>query len=74
MPPSPGLITMEKASVSINSPAGVPISQFKTIIPIAGGLLFLFRASPRSAGASFAFKTGEMAAHLEDVEEMEIAC
>ena len=27
--------------VSINSPAGVPISQFKTILPVAAALLFL---------------------------------
>ena len=58
--------------VSINSPAGVPISQFKSIIPIAGGLLFL-QGIAQVCRCIICIKTGEWPAHLEDVEEMEIA-
>jgi TRAP-type mannitol/chloroaromatic compound transport system permease small subunit len=58
--------------VSINSPAGVPISQFKTVIPIAGGLLLL-QGLAQLARCIICIRTGEWPAHLEDVEEMEIA-
>ena len=58
--------------VSINSPAGVPISQFKTVIPIAGGLLLL-EGLAQVARCIICIRTGEWPAHLEDVEEMEIA-
>jgi TRAP-type mannitol/chloroaromatic compound transport system permease small subunit len=58
--------------VSINSPAGVPISQFKTVIPIAGGLLLL-QGLAQVARCIICIRTGEWPAHLEDVEEMEIA-
>ena len=58
--------------VSINSPAGVPISQFKSIIPIAGGLLLL-QGIAQVCRCIICIKTGEWPAHLEDVEEMEIA-
>ena len=58
--------------VSINSPAGVPISQFKTVIPIAGGLLLL-QGLAQVARCIVCIRTGEWPEHLEDVEEMEIA-
>ena len=58
--------------VSINSPVGVPISQFKSIIPIAGVLLFL-QGAAQVCRCIICIKTGEWPAHLEDVEEMEIA-
>jgi TRAP-type mannitol/chloroaromatic compound transport system permease small subunit len=61
-----------KGEVSINSPAGVPISQFKTIIPIAGGLLFL-QGMAQVCRCIICIKTGKWPAHLEDVEELEIA-
>ena len=58
--------------VSINSPAGVPISQFKTIIPVAGALLLL-QGMAQVCRCIICMRTGEWPAHLEDVEEMEIA-
>jgi|TARA_B100000315_G_scaffold211429_1_gene208200 TRAP-type mannitol/chloroaromatic compound transport system permease small subunit len=58
--------------VSINSPAGVPISQFKTIIPVAGALLFL-QGIAQVCRCIICMRTGEWPAHLEDVEELEIA-
>ena len=61
-----------KGEVSINSPAGVPISQFKSIIPIAGGLLFL-QGIAQVCRCIICIKTGKWPEHLEDVEEMEIA-
>lgn len=57
--------------VSINSPAGVPISQFKSIIPIAGCLLLL-QGAAQVCRCIVCIKTGEWPAHLEDVEELEI--
>ncbi|MDP6573917.1 MAG: TRAP transporter small permease subunit [Rhodospirillales bacterium] len=58
--------------VSINSPANVPISQFKTIIPVAGGLLLL-QGLAQVLRCVVCLKTGKWPEHLEDVEEMEIA-
>ena len=58
--------------VSINSPAGVPISQFKTIIPVAGGLLFL-QGIAQVCRCIVCIRTGSWPEHLEDVEEMEVA-
>lgn len=58
--------------VSINSPAGVPISQFKSVIPVAGGLLLL-QGLAQVARCIICIRTGEWPAHLEDVEEMEVA-
>ena len=58
--------------VSINSPAGVPISQFKTVIPVAGALLFL-QGVAQVCRCIVCLKTGAWPEHLEDVEEMEIA-
>ncbi len=61
-----------RGEVSINSPAGVPISQFKTVLPVAGALLFL-QGLAQVCRCILCLKTGEWPAHLEDVEEMEIA-
>lgn len=61
-----------KGEVSINSPAGVPISQFKTIIPVAGGLLFL-QGIAQVCRCIVCIRTGAWPEHLEDVEEMEVA-
>ncbi len=57
--------------VSINSPANVPISQFKTILPIAGGLLFL-QGLAQVCRCIVCLKTGKWPEHLEDVEELDI--
>lgn len=56
--------------VSINSPANVPISQFKTILPVAGLLCFI-QGIAQVCRCVMCLKTGEWPAHLEDVEEME---
>jgi TRAP-type mannitol/chloroaromatic compound transport system permease small subunit len=56
--------------VSINSPAGVPISQFKTVLPVAGALLLL-QGVAQVCRCIVCLKTGEWPRHLEDVEEME---
>ncbi len=61
-----------RGEVSINSPAGVPISQFKTVLPIAAALLFL-QGMAQVCRCIICIKTGEWPAHLEDVEEMEVA-
>lgn len=57
--------------VSINSPANVPISQFKTVIPVAGSLLLL-QGIAQVFRCIICLKTGKWPAHLEDVEEMEV--
>ena len=56
--------------VSVMSPANVPIFQFKTIIPIAGALLFL-QGIAQVCRCIVCLRTGEWPTHLEDVEEME---
>ena len=58
--------------VSINSPVGVPISQFKTALPVAGCLLLL-QGMAQVCRCIICLRTGEWPAHLEDVEEMEVA-
>ena len=56
--------------VSVMSPANVPIFQFKTIIPVAGALLFL-QGLAQVCRCIICMRTGAWPAHLEDVEEME---
>ncbi len=56
--------------VSINSPANVPISQFKTVLPVAAGLLLL-QGAAQVCRCIVCLKTGVWPAHLEDVEELE---
>ncbi len=56
--------------VSINSPANVPISQFKTVLPVAAGLLFL-QGLAQVCRCIVCLKTGVWPEHLEDVEELE---
>ena len=58
--------------VSINSPAGVPISQFKTVLPVAAALLLL-QGAAQVCRCIICIRTGAWPAHLEDVEEMEVA-
>ncbi len=57
--------------VSINSPANVPISQFKTVLPIAAALLLL-QGMAQVCRCIVCLKTGEWPAHIEDVEELDI--
>jgi TRAP-type mannitol/chloroaromatic compound transport system permease small subunit len=56
--------------VSINSPANVPISQFKTVLPAAAALLLL-QGVAQVCRCIVCLKTGAWPAHLEDVEELE---
>jgi TRAP-type mannitol/chloroaromatic compound transport system permease small subunit len=56
--------------VAISSPAGVPVSQFKTIIPVAGALCFI-QGVAQVCRCIVCMRTGQWPAHLEDVEEME---
>ena len=56
--------------VSINSPANVPISQFKTVLPVAGALLLL-QGIAQVCRCIACLRTGQWPAHLEDVEELE---
>ena len=58
--------------VAISSPAGVPVSQFKTVIPVAGTLLFI-QGVAQVFRCIICMKTGEWPAHVEDVEEVETA-
>ena len=57
--------------VSINSPAGVPVSQFKTIIPIAAILLFL-QGIAEVIRCIICIRDGEWPQRLHDIEEMEL--
>ena len=56
--------------VAISSPAGVPVSQFKTVIPVAGALCFI-QGLAQVCRCIVCLRTGEWPAHAEDVEEME---
>ncbi len=56
--------------VSVMSPADVPIFQFKTVIPVAGALLFL-QGLAQVCRCIICMRTGAWPAHLEDVEELE---
>jgi TRAP-type mannitol/chloroaromatic compound transport system permease small subunit len=56
--------------VSINSPAGVPISQFKSIIPIAATLL-LVQGVAEVLRCIICIKDGQWPDRLHDVEELE---
>ena len=58
--------------VSVMSPANVPIFQFKTIMPIAGALLFI-QGLAQVCRCIICIRTGVWPPHLEDVEEMETA-
>jgi TRAP-type mannitol/chloroaromatic compound transport system permease small subunit len=57
--------------VSINSPANVPISQFKTVLPIAAAFLLL-QGMAQVCRCIVCLKTGAWPTHLEDVEELEL--
>ncbi|MBS3647971.1 TRAP transporter small permease subunit [Pseudaminobacter sp. 19-2017] len=56
--------------VSINSPAGIPIYQFKTVIVVAGVLLFL-QGIAQVFRCLICLKTGQWVRAAEDVEETE---
>ncbi|WP_172331511.1 TRAP transporter small permease subunit [Mangrovicoccus sp. HB161399] len=58
------------AEVSVNSPAGVPIYQFKTVIVVAGVLLFI-QGIAQVMRCIIAIRTNEWLAADEDVQETE---
>lgn len=58
--------------VSIFSPAGMPIYQFKTVVPIAAFFLFL-QGVAQVIRCIYCIRNGEWPAQLHDVEEMETA-
>ncbi|MGF1643035.1 MAG: TRAP transporter small permease subunit [Thiotrichales bacterium] len=57
--------------VSVNSPAGIPIFQFKTVIVVAGVLLFI-QGIAQVFRCIICIRTGEWLVVTEDVEETEI--
>ncbi|MDJ0738359.1 MAG: TRAP transporter small permease subunit [Gammaproteobacteria bacterium] len=57
--------------VSVNSPAGIPIFQFKSVIVAAGILLFI-QGVAQVFRAILCLRTGEWLIAAEDVEETEI--
>ncbi|MCF8477455.1 MAG: TRAP transporter small permease subunit [Pseudolabrys sp.] len=61
-----------RGEVSVMSPAGVPISQFKSVIPVAGMLLFI-QGLAQICRCIICIRTGEWPPHVEDVEEVETA-
>ncbi|MDI5934627.1 TRAP transporter small permease subunit [Halomonas sp. M4R5S39] len=56
--------------VSVNSPAGVPVFQFKTMLVVAGVLLFL-QGIAQVCRCIICIRSGEWMPHEEDVEELE---
>jgi TRAP-type mannitol/chloroaromatic compound transport system permease small subunit len=56
--------------VSVNSPAGVPVFQFKSILVLAGVLLVI-QGLAQVCRCILCIRTGEWLAHEEDVEELE---
>jgi TRAP-type mannitol/chloroaromatic compound transport system permease small subunit len=58
--------------ISINSPAGVPVSPLKTILPVAA-FLMLVQGVAETIRCVMCIKDGEWPERLHDVEEMEKA-
>jgi TRAP-type mannitol/chloroaromatic compound transport system permease small subunit len=57
--------------VSVNSPAGIPIFQFKTVI-VAAGILLLIQGIAQVLRCILCIRTGEWLIAEEDVEETEV--
>ena len=57
--------------VSVNSPAGIPIFQFKTVI-VAAGILLLIQGIAQVFRCVICIRTGEWVAAAEDIEETEV--
>jgi len=57
--------------VSVNSPAGIPIFQFKTVI-VAAGALLLIQGIAQVLRCIICLRTGEWLVAAEDVEETEV--
>jgi len=58
------------AEVSVNSPAGIPIFQFKSIIVLAG-ILLVIQGIAQVCRCLICIRTGQWLPHTEDVEELE---
>lgn len=58
--------------VSVNSPAGIPVYQFKTVI-VAAGVLLLVQGVAQVFRCVHCMRTGHWLQAAEDVEETEIA-
>ena len=56
--------------VSVNSPAGIPVFQFKSIIVLAAVLLII-QGMAQVFRCILCIRTGEWLAHKEDIEELE---
>lgn len=59
-----------RGEISINSPAGVPVSPLKTILPIASAVLLL-QGIAETIRCIQCLKNGQWPTRLHDVEEME---
>ncbi len=59
------------AEVSVNSPAGIPVFQFKTVIVAAGILLFI-QGIAQVFRCILCIREGEWIRAMEDVEETEV--
>ena len=62
--------TGPRGEVSINSPAGVPVSPLKTVLPVAAGLLVL-QGIAETIRCIQCLRTGTWPQRLQDVEELE---
>ncbi len=58
--------------VSVNSPAGIPVFQFKTVL-VAAGLLLFIQGIAQVFRCILCIRTGEWLRPIEDVEETEVA-
>lgn len=56
--------------VSVNSPAGIPVFQFKSVI-VAAGILLVIQGIAEVFRCVHCIRTGEWLPHEEDVEELE---
>jgi hypothetical protein len=57
--------------VSVNSPAGIPIFQFKTVM-VAAGILLLVQGVAQVFRCIICIRTGEWLQAAEDIEETEV--
>ncbi|MEE9255741.1 MAG: TRAP transporter small permease subunit, partial [bacterium] len=60
-----------RGEISINSPAGVPVSPLKTILPVSAAFLLL-QGIAETIRCVLCIRTGEWPRRLHDVEETEI--
>jgi TRAP-type mannitol/chloroaromatic compound transport system permease small subunit len=56
--------------ISVNSPAGIPVFQFKTVI-VAGGILLFLQGIAQVFRCIICIRTGEWVRAVDDIEETE---